>query len=262
MQPLARQIQVNIPFTMLKKKYLDRFVRHRLNPEIGLDALALEGFSASDFKSISSVLQDNGLRTTLHGPFIDLSAGSPDPAVWELTRMRFEQVLRLVPVFRPLTVVCHLGYEQQRYGFIRQAWVENSLKLWTWLAQRLAAENTRLMLENVFEHGPGQIRMILDHLPANNIGFCLDIGHMSAFGREPLSLWLKELGGRLGQLHLHDNHGERDEHLALGQGTIELYALFNFLKERKEARPVITLEPHREEDFWPSLRWLKRLWPW
>jgi hypothetical protein len=25
---------------------------------------------------------------------------------------------------------------------------------------------------------------------------------------------------------------------------------------------MITLEPHREEDLWPSLEYLAKLWPW
>ena len=43
-QALLRQVQVNIPFAMLYDTYLDRFLGYELNPEIGIDAEALERF--------------------------------------------------------------------------------------------------------------------------------------------------------------------------------------------------------------------------
>jgi hypothetical protein len=76
---------------------------------------------------------------------------------------------------------------------------------------------------------------------------------MAAFSLEDLSTWLQGLGEHIGQLHLHDNLGNQDDHLALGKGQIDFRLLFNYLRERKSDPPVITIEPHREEDLWPSL---------
>ena len=96
MRWLIDKIHVNIPFTMLYESYLGRFISNRLNPEIGLDAVALERFSLSEFSEIAEQLRSHELKITLHAPFIDLAPGSPDQAVRELTRHRFEQVIRLI----------------------------------------------------------------------------------------------------------------------------------------------------------------------
>ncbi len=96
MQDLLRRVQINIPFTMLYDSYLDRFLEYELNPEIGIDAQALERFDLADFQRIGEILHDHDLLITLHGPFIDLSAGSTDPAVKAVTRKRFEQLLEAV----------------------------------------------------------------------------------------------------------------------------------------------------------------------
>ena len=40
MQDIIRKVQVNVPFRMLYDTYLDRFLEHKLNPEIGIDATA------------------------------------------------------------------------------------------------------------------------------------------------------------------------------------------------------------------------------
>ena len=261
-QALLRQVQVNIPFKMLYETYLDRFLGYELNPEVGIDAGALERFDFSDFQRIAEKLQAHHLSITLHGPFIDLSAGSTDPAIKAVTRSRFEQLLKLVPVFRPRAVVCHAGYDWKRYGYAREEWIESSLDTWSWLAGSLVEQGSRLMLENVYEKEPQDIGIILEGLKNQNVGFCLDAGHLFAFGNGELEPWLEGLGSYIGQLHLHDNHGSNDEHLPLGQGNIDFKHLFAYLISNDLPRPIITLEPHREEDLWPSLDYLATVWPW
>ena len=262
MQDMIPKIQVNVPFRMLYDEYLDRFLKHRINPEIGIDAAALERFTYADFKRIAKKLADHKLTVTLHGPFIDLSAGSTDPAVVALARNRFKQLLELVPLFNPKSVVCHAGYDWKRYGFFKAQWIENCLDTWSWLATRIDNQGSRLMLENVYEKDPEDIRVILDPLKKLGVGFCLDCGHLSAFGNADLKNWLESLGSYIAQLHLHDNHGSNDEHLAMGLGTIDFDLLFNYLKLNNNSPPIITLEPHREEDLWPSLAYLAKIWPW
>jgi sugar phosphate isomerase/epimerase len=262
MQALLRQVQVNIPFTMLYDSYLDRFLGHELNPEIGIDATALERFDFSDFQRIAEKLHAHHLSITLHGPFIDLSVGSTDPAIKAVTRSRFEQLFKLVPVFKPRAVVCHAGYDWKRYGYFREEWIESSLDTWSWLAGSLVEQGSRLMLENVYEDDPRDIRNILERLKSQNVGFCLDAGHLFAFGQSELKPWLEGLGSYIGQLHLHDNHGRDDEHLPLGHGQIDFKLLFAYLTSNDLPRPIITLEPHREEDLWPSLDYLAKVWPW
>ena len=262
MQALLRQVQVNIPFTMLYDSYLDRFLGYELNPEIGIDAEALERFDFSDFQRIAEKLHAHHLSITLHGPFIDLSAGSTDPAIKAVTRSRFEQLFKLVPVFKPRAVVCHAGYDWKRYGYSREEWIESSLDTWSWLAGSLVEQGSRLMLENVYEDDPRDIRNLLECLKSQNVGFCLDAGHLFAFGQSELKPWLEGLGSYIGQLHLHDNHGRDDEHLPLGHGQIDFKLLFAYLISNDLPRPIITLEPHREEDLWPSLDYLGSVWPW
>jgi sugar phosphate isomerase/epimerase len=261
MQQLIDKVQINIPFTMLYDTYLDAFIRNGLNPEIGLDATALERFCISEFRRIAAMFHQHHRTVTLHGPFIDLCAGSPDSAIRTVTRRRFEQLLELVPLFQPKSVVCHAGYDAKRYNELKDVWLENSLDLWSWLAKQLNAAGSRLMLENVFEDGPEDMLILFKRLRKEKVGFCLDAGHATAFGKTGLAVWLESLGTYLGQLHLHDNHGKQDEHLALGQGTIDFKTIFSYLKKRKNSCPIITLEPHEEADLWPSLAYLAEFWP-
>jgi sugar phosphate isomerase/epimerase len=255
-------VHVNIPFAMLREGYLERFLAAELNPEIGLDGNVLDSCSPADFKYVAEQLHTGGLAVTLHGPFIDLSAGSPDPMVRAVTRRRFEQMLQVISFFRPKSVVCHGGYDEKRHHYFGKYWVEESIELWSWLGSRVRDEGSVLLLENVYEKNPQEMGALLEGLRGAGVGLCLDVGHHAAFSRTPLEVWLESLATFLRQLHLHDNRGLQDEHLPLGGGNVNFEELFRLLVKMGIGPLITTLEPHREEDLDPSVEYLEKVWPW
>jgi len=261
MQRIVDNVQIHIPFRMLLESYLDHFIENRFNPEIYFSSDVLDNYTAYDFNKVAEKLHHHGLKMTLHSPFWDLAPGSPDSAVRDLTKHRFEQTVRLVSIFKPTTIVCHAGYDRKRYGSIKDVWVKNSLNMWAWLSEKISAEGSHLMLENVFEQDPDDILILLENLNSKRIGCCLDVGHHAVFGRASITQWIDDLGHHIKQLHLHDNFGERDEHLALGDGAINFAKIFVLLKHLND-RPIITIEPHKEQDLAPSLQYLEKIWPW
>ena len=78
------------------------------------------------------------------------------------------------------------------------------------------------------------------------------MGHYNVFGKSPLKEWVETLGEKIMGLHLHDNSGEEDSHLAIDEGNADFAGLFRFINE-KGLQPTITLEPHEEETLWQSL---------
>jgi sugar phosphate isomerase/epimerase len=255
---IIRRIQVNIPFTMLiQKEWLDLFLGLKLNPEIGLDAAALDNFSATDFAQIASQFKDHGCSITLHAPFLDLSPGSPDPKIREITRLRYNQLIDAIPIFEPLSIVCHSGYDDDRYSFCKESWMEYCIETLKWLGTEIDNRGTKMMLENVYETHPDDLLAVIRHLNPTHTKCCLDIGHLTVFGKSPLDIWISTLGSYVGQFHLHDNHGERDSHFGLGEGCIDFKAVFDFIKSM-QIPPIITLEPHKKEDFAASLNYLEQ----
>lgn len=251
------KIQVNIPFTMLvQEQWQDLFFSAGLNPEIGLAAEALDTFSASVFKKFAGRFHAHNRSITLHGPFLDLSPGSPDPLIREATTDRLRQLIDAVSVFKPQTVVCHAGYDHTRYDFCREQWLEHTVATWQWLGKKLYSRGTRLMLENVYEQTPEELLQVLEPLDPDHVGYCLDVGHLAAFGKYPLDEWLDAAGKYIGQLHLHDNFGDHDSHLGMGKGSIDFAILFEYIRHMTP-KPVITLEPHEKEDFMASLSYLE-----
>ncbi len=261
MEELKEIVQVHTSFRRLLTGELDDFLRRRLHPEIAFDAEVLDGCGAESFSRVAAATREAGLRVSFHGPFVDLSAGSSDAAVRAVAARRFEQILALVPLFRPVALVAHAGYDWRRYEYFRPLWLEHSVGFWSKLAARLAPWGCRLLLENVFERGPREMAELLERLAADGVGLCLDAGHAVAFGEEPLSAWVAQLGTAVGELHLHDNRGRRDEHLPVGRGGIDFGGLLERLFTVLPERPLLTLEIHRREDLAESLAGLARIWP-
>jgi len=256
MTAIKDRVHVNMPFRMSELFHL--FISNGLNPEIGLDATSLDSYAVGDFAKVAARFQQMERSVTLHGPFIDLSAGSPDREMLKATRKRLNQLLELVPLFKPQCVVCHAGYEEIRYGWIKDGWLEKSIETWSWLGQAVREAGSRLVLENVYEWSPTDLVELFEALKPCEVGFCLDTGHVASFSRTPLEEWLNVLGPYVTHLHLHDNHGAADEHLPLGSGTIDFTPLWDFLAGRAEW-PTLTLEPHVEADLKPSLDYLAGL---
>jgi len=248
-----------MPFRMLIDEYLDRILEKGINPEIGLDCFVLDHFGRGEFQCVADRLHDAGLSITLHAPFFDLAPGALDPKIREVTIGRLEQVFDLVTVFRPRSVVCHAAFDDKRYVSNEYLWLENSEDTWGRFAKAAEAADTKIALENVYESNPGFLNLLLEKFQGSqHICCCFDTGHFNAFSRVSLEEWLDAIGPRIGQIHLHDNHGMTDEHNPVGEGTFPFDRFFAVLKE-KGISPIVTLEPHTEEDLWKTLENIGRM---
>jgi sugar phosphate isomerase/epimerase len=253
---LLRKVQINVPFPLLAEN-LERILDFGLRPEIYFSGQTLDSLSWADIRRTSRELCRKNRSVTFHGPFLDLNPGAVDEKVRALTLLRFDQVLALVPLFRARAVVFHSGYDRWRYDNNVDLWLEKSLLTWKPLAERAEALSVKLAVENVFEDRPFSLAKLLSALDSPFVGYCLDAGHGNLFSRESPPAWLEPLGKHLLEIHLHDNSGRADEHLPLGEGTIDFAGLFAYLRKNR-LDPILTLEPHLAEHLEPSLKALQK----
>lgn len=72
---------------------------------------------------------------------------------------------------------------------------------------------------------------VLDALGAENIGICLDTGHLNIQMRQGHGDFIRRCGKRLQALHIADNNGGSDEHLLPFGGTVNWEETVAALKE-------------------------------
>ena len=91
-----------------------------------------------------------------------------------------------------------------------------------------------------------------------NFNLCFDAGHYNAFSKlDPLKALNMLSAQKIGEIHLSDNDGSGDQHLVLGEGKINLGAIFKRIEELK-IQPIFTLEPRDVTEAIKSLTYLKK----
>ncbi len=249
-------IQVNAPYSMLLRR-IDFVLKNRINPEIYFSAEELDTLEERDVNRISEILNNNGLEITIHGPYMDLSPGGLDRRVKEVTIYRFKRTIELATLFNPKAIIFHPGYEKWKFDGNVELWLKSSIKTWEPLVEEASHRGLNIAIENVFEETPDSIVLLLGKIDSQNFRFCLDTGHLHIFSKAGVSLWLETLGEYLIEVHLHDNHKERDEHLPIGEGSFNFEEFFSIIFQRG-LRPIYTIEPHEESHLWRGLEAVQR----
>jgi sugar phosphate isomerase/epimerase len=248
------KVFVHLPYGEVEK-HLEALAAEGIHPEIYLPAQALEGLPPSSLEHMAALLQENQLTCTIHGPFLDLNAGSVDETIRKATLNRYSQAFAAARILRPLQMVLHCGYDRWHYGDSEdgEKWLEQSLRSWEWALEETEELKLTLVLENVFEHQPKILAELLRRMGADRLRFCFDVGHCNLFSATPLTEWLDELAPFLAEVHLHDNLGQDDDHLAIGEGRIDFDTFFRHLGG-KEAHPYLTIEAFNERRVRMSLQ--------
>lgn len=249
---------INAPILrLLEGNLLPFFLKHRFQPEIGLEGNALYSKSLRDFQRIAHSFQGEGLSCTLHAPFFDLSPGALDPKIRKATREKLKLAFDLIEIFKPQAVICHLNYESNKHGYKLDEWFAQAEETFRQLLTMAAAHQTTLALENTYESEPSQHIRMMKALDSPYARICLDVGHMQAFAKCQWQDWLPAMPW-VDHLHLHDNKGDIDTHQAIGHGSFDFPGFLEALTQLN-VHPRITLEPHSDTDLWASLDALVRL---
>ncbi|MFH0974416.1 MAG: sugar phosphate isomerase/epimerase [Spirochaetota bacterium] len=258
-QPDIKEIINNVficmPFINLNERYAHYFrliKRNRLNLEIGIDFRALDKFPAEYFRKLADELLGLGISTTVHAPFHEIFLGAPDTLVRKAALKRMDNAFKVIKYFLPKLVVVHLNYEEKRYRFIYDEWLNQIIPNLKRYAEKCGRIGAFLSVENVYEETSDAMTDVFNNLKGYPVYHCLDVGHLNCFSKMDLESWLFNLGPYIRQFHLHDNNGINDTHSPIGTGNIDFNKIKAFIS-KANPKPVITLEPHSEEDLWKTL---------
>ena len=247
-------VHVHIPFDMLED-HLGMILKLKPDLEIAFGAFCLDRLKREEFSRVVRTL-DYSPSVTFHAPFQDLSSGAIDEKIRRISEKRILQVLNLSEYIKPLIVVVHTGYEKWRYGGLYDEFFRNSKRTFKRVIREAERLNIRIAIENVFEEDTYLIRNLIHEVGSEHLGHCFDIGHFNLFGKIPIQKWFEDLGHFIFELHLHDNRGRWDDHLAPGSGIIDFRLLFSLISQLPE-KPILTLEAHSKEEMIKGLERIK-----
>jgi sugar phosphate isomerase/epimerase len=85
---------------------------------------------------------------------------------------------------------------------------------------------------------------------------CFDVGHWNLFKHVDMEEWFSVLGSYIAHVHVHDNHGQRDDHMPIGDGSIDFDLYFKLMKQYAP-NAVYTIEAHDREKVELAMKRLK-----
>jgi len=252
-----------------------RYVKHPLNATIlgeiahaGISEIeifcALPHFaytSAQAIRELSDALNEYRLTLhSLHAPTQrDLAPGRESGfpiSISDPERIRrvdaVDEVKRAIEVaervpFRYL--IQHIGHSRQPADGRTFDAAFNSLEHLAVFAKHrgvtIALENTPGELG-----APASLHQFVQETHLHDLRFCFDSGHAHMEPGIPAAL--EAMQGRIISTHLHDNHGEKDEHLLPGEGTIDWEVLLETLRKTSSPVPLV-LELKEKSAGSPSL---------
>ena len=251
-------IHSTVPFPMLgEDDAVRRLSLAGVGPEIYFSGPTLDRLTPESAEAAADSLRSAGIATaTFHAPFNDLCPGARDEEIRRVTVHRLRQVVSLAPLFRPLGIVMHGGYSDWLFDFDGEAWLEGAKKTFSEVAEVAEAARVDVFLENVFDDIPDHLLRLRAAVGSKRLGFCFDAGHATLFSRLPVQKWMEAFGPDLREMHVHDNRGLRDDHLPVGEGSINFRGVLLVARDAGTT-PILTVEPHREDHFSRSVASLR-----
>ena len=156
---------------------------------------------------------------TLHGAFFDVIPTSPDSKIREVSDLRIRQSIRVAKLLRAKAVIFHTNYNpflnSETY---RNQWIAANTAYWGKVLEQNPEIN--IYLENMFDLTPDMLELLSENLCRHeNYGVCLDYAHAFLSKTAPEE-WAKRLRHFVKHVHINDNDGNSDLHLAWGDGII------------------------------------------
>ena len=246
------------------------FVSKRLTPELltpiagvgfhGVEIFATRGHfdysTRAEVRSMAIALADHRLQlTSLHAPTSrDLSVnrqGGTPLSITEVERVRrieaMDELKRVLDVAEDLPfsrLILHMGGSREVAEPRKRDAAFSSLEHLTLHAKHLGVT---VCIENTTsEMGePAYLRAFVDETRLSGLRFNFDIGHAHlAEGpvEDGVAKSFEALRNLVASAHIHDNHGEKDEHLPPFDGAIAWPAAIKVLKTAPNANLPLVIE--------------------
>ena len=195
-----------------------------------------EGLHALDkrrVKILDELASSYGLEYSVHAPFADINVASPSKPILKAILKRMKKSIINASSLDCKTWVFHPGLKTGVSMFYpREDWKQNlkTIRLLHRFAKDRGVEAT---LENVPEPFPFLMKTVEDfqrfYAEINeDIGLAFDIGHANI--NEQIEDFFEQFPTKIVHIHAHDNHGENDEHLGVGFGTVDWNKVANLLR--------------------------------
>jgi len=176
----------------------------------------------SIFREMSS---ERGMTFQIHAPFSDVNLASLNERIRDMAVETLSETMACAADGGAKVMTVHPGIISPMGSYHPEKVLLASIKSLKSLARIADDSGVVLTVENMpaapwaFLSTAAEARKICGE---TGLGLCFDIGHAHVAGTEKEFF---EISGLIANVHVHDNHGKRDEHLTVGEGGADFAGL-------------------------------------
>jgi sugar phosphate isomerase/epimerase len=182
-------------------------------------------------KGFNDTVSSFEMEFTAHAPLSDINIGSLNPRIREVAVREITAAMHAARRMNIPIITVHPGFVSP-LGFLDRAAVYDRMSdSLSRIEEASRDSGVKVAIENMPEMNistgktPEDLLKIIEGF---EFGVCFDIGHANTTKNIDEFLLHKD---RFLNIHIHDNHGAYDEHLAIGQGTIDFADVLGKLRD-------------------------------
>lgn len=220
---------------------VDRFIRcEARHIELMIDGQGWDSVRG-EMEETADLLKEKPVTYTVHMPVWDVNLTCQNAVMREAVKELIRESIVFASRLGASYVVIHPGFHRCPL-FDREREKELAKESMLELLDFNRRYGMLLLVENVGVHGsslftPEEFTSFLNDMPSET-GYLLDIGHAHV-NRWDICKMISDLKGRLYAVHLHDNHGTSDEHLPMGEGTVDWDSVFEAIRQSGDGMHLV-----------------------
>ena len=211
----------------------------------------------SDDKNMIDLINSYELKYTIHSAYTDLNIASFNKAIQKASINEIERSIDFAVDIDSDIVVIHPGIvsytARNQVDLVYSLGRESLIELRDYANDRgvnPCIENLPAIQGFMYQ----DINLLNETLTELDMPMTLDIGHAHTAGFAPVEMYFDCVK----HIHVHDNPGDDDTHLTLGEGSLAVNDFFDvFMNKRYDG--IYMLELHSPDSIKKSLEYMKEL---
>ncbi|NLL94296.1 MAG: sugar phosphate isomerase/epimerase [Thermoplasmatales archaeon] len=210
------------------------------------------------YEYLKDSMRSYDMTYSIHSPISDINIASLNERIREASVMELILTMDIAQYLGVRTVTIHPGITPLAMIGPNEKAVAAARKSLRTLDRVGADYGIDVALENMpnFPFMLGKtVEELSELLDGTDLGVCFDIGHANTVG-DPAEM-VKPFLDRLVNVHIHDNRGETDEHLTIGDGNVDFKKVVGVLSgyrgkwviESKSMESALESKPRLESFF-------------
>lgn len=173
------------------------------------------------YDGIKAIGSSYDLSYSIHTPISDTNIGALTDRMRESSVLEMIATAEISAELGITMITVHPGLTSLSIPGMEKRAMEKAKKSLSMLDRVSNEYGVTFAIENMPNFPPmlGKTAEDLNELvDGTNLGICFDVGHANTTGQ--MELMISTFKDRIVNVHLHDNSGKKDEHLTIGEGTV------------------------------------------